>query len=26
MTSSIEQMKNEAWGGDSIKYNTKGIV
>jgi len=26
MASSLEQMKNESWGGDAIKYTTKGIV
>ena len=26
MATSLEQMKNETWGGESIKYNSRGIV
>jgi phage terminase large subunit len=26
MATSLEQMKNEAWGGESINYNSRGIV
>jgi phage terminase large subunit len=26
MAASIDQMKNESWGGDKIEYNSRGIV
>ncbi len=26
MATSVDQMKNESWGGEKIQYNTRGIV